>query len=155
MDPAPITGVYTVGTLNAVPKNVEIYERKGTGKPASLLDKLGVKPGHRVLLAGHFAEDFITSLTEAGADVSVAQGPDHDLIFLEANSRLDLAELGPLQQHLKRNGAIWSIRPRGVKAITERDVMDVAKSVGLVDVKVARFSDTHTAEKLVIPVSSR
>jgi len=138
-----------------VPKNVEIYERKGTGKPASLLDKLGVRPGHRVLLAGHFSKDFITSLTESGADVSTEPCPDHDLIFLEANSRLDLAEFAPLQLHLRRNGAIWTIRPRGVKSITERDVMDVAKSVGLVDVKVARFSDTHTAEKLVIPVSSR
>ena len=30
-----------------------------------------------------------------------------------------------------------------------------AREAGLVDVKAARFSDTHTAEKLVIPVTRR
>jgi len=39
--------------------------------------------------------------------------------------------------------------------ITERDVMEAAKAAGLVDVKVARFSETLTAEKLVIPVAQR
>ncbi|MFL6248779.1 MAG: hypothetical protein ACJ74H_22330 [Thermoanaerobaculia bacterium] len=29
------------------------------------------------------------------------------------------------------------------------------KAAGLVDVKVVRFSDTHTAEKFVIPLKSR
>jgi len=29
------------------------------------------------------------------------------------------------------------------------------KAAGLVDVKVVRFSDTHTAEKFVIPLASR
>jgi hypothetical protein len=33
--------------------------------------------------------------------------------------------------------------------------MKAGKAAGLVDVKVARFSDTHTAEKFVIPVRDR
>jgi hypothetical protein len=33
--------------------------------------------------------------------------------------------------------------------------MRAGKLAGLVDVKVARFSDTHTAEKFVIPVARR
>lgn len=59
------------------------------------------------------------------------------------------------EKHLKRDGAIWVIRPKGVTAITEADVMKAGKSAGLVDVKVARFSDTHTAEKFVIPLRNR
>lgn len=39
--------------------------------------------------------------------------------------------------------------------MTERDVMEAAKAAGLVDVKVARFSETHTAEKLVVPIAQR
>ncbi|PYR70118.1 MAG: hypothetical protein DMF88_03745 [Acidobacteria bacterium] len=51
--------------------------------------------------------------------------------------------------------AIWVIRPKGSQQISESDVMKAGKAAGLVDVKVARFSETHTAEKFVIPVSRR
>jgi hypothetical protein len=47
------------------------------------------------------------------------------------------------------------IRPKGVTQITEADVLTAGKAAGLVDTKVARFSDTHTAEKLVIPKERR
>lgn len=66
-----------------------------------------------------------------------------------------VAHLEKLKSYLKPEGAIWIIRPKGVTAITENDVMVGGKKAGLVDVKVARFSDTHTAEKFVIPKSKR
>jgi hypothetical protein len=78
-----------------------------------------------------------------------------DIIFYGASTRSALAKLVPLQKNIARNGAIWVIRPKGVAAITERDVMEAGKAAGLVDVKVVRFSDTHTAEKFVIPVAKR
>jgi hypothetical protein len=56
---------------------------------------------------------------------------------------------------MARDGAIWVIRPKGVKTITEADVMTAGKAAGLVDTKVVRFSDSHTAEKLVIPLARR
>jgi hypothetical protein len=34
-------------------------------------------------------------------------------------------------------------------------VRTAGKAAGLVDVKVARFSETHTAEKFVVPVAKR
>jgi hypothetical protein len=33
--------------------------------------------------------------------------------------------------------------------------MTAGKAAGLVDVKVVRFSETHTAEKFVIPLKAR
>ena len=60
-----------------------------------------------------------------------------------------------MQKFLKRDGAIWVIRPKGHADISERDVMKAGKTAGLVDVKVVRFSETHTAEKFVIPVARR
>jgi hypothetical protein len=123
--------------------------------PPSLLDKLGIKAGQRVLLAGRFDKDFSKALVDYGADVSQAPRPENDVIFFEANAKDDLAELAPIQALLKRNGAIWVIRPKGSPAISERDVMHGGKAAGLVDVKVARFSETHTAEKYVIPVTLR
>jgi hypothetical protein len=56
---------------------------------------------------------------------------------------------------LKPDGALWVIRPKGSKAVSEAEVMSAGKHAGLVDVKVASFSDTHTAEKFVIPRAAR
>ena len=138
-----------------MPKSPEIYVRKGASAPTPLLDKLGVKAGQRILLVGKIDKDFASQLTAAGADVSTRKRPANDLIFVDAPDRDALWRLGPLQEHLKREGAIWTVRPKGVKQITERDVMEAAKVAGLVDVKVAKFSETLTAEKLVIPVAQR
>lgn len=123
--------------------------------PPGRLDKLGVKPAHAVLLLGVDDQDFARELAARGARVSTKPKGAADLIFYAANARAALGTLAQLATHLKRDGAIWVIRPRGVKEITEADVMKAGKAAGLVDVKVARFSDTHTAEKFVIPVARR
>ena len=133
----------------------EIYVRKGTGAPATLMEKLGIKPGQRVLIVGTLELEFRDALKRAGADVSTRKQGENDVIFLRADSDGDLGQLWPLQEHMKRDGAIWVIRPRGGKTITEADVLNTGKAAGLVDVKVARFSETHTAEKFVIPVAKR
>jgi hypothetical protein len=123
--------------------------------PPSRLDKLGVKPSQVVLVLGVDDGQFTRDLEERGARVSTKATGHADVIFYAAPSRAALDRLGPLQKHLKRDGAIWVIRPRGVAAITEADVMKAGKAAGLVDVKVVRFSDTHTAEKFVIPLRNR
>jgi hypothetical protein len=43
----------------------------------------------------------------------------------------------------------------GVQHIKESDVLAAGKESGLIDVKVVRFSETHTALKFVVPVSQR
>jgi hypothetical protein len=47
------------------------------------------------------------------------------------------------------------VYPKGQKHITEAGVFAAGKQAGLVDVKVASFSATHTALKFVIPVDRR
>jgi hypothetical protein len=123
--------------------------------PPSRLDKLGVKPSHTVLVLGVDDPQFTRELEQRAARVSTRAAGHADRIFYAAESRAALEKLGSLLKHLHRDGAIWVIRPRGVTAITEADVMKAGKAAGLVDVKVARFSDTHTAEKFVIPRRSR
>jgi hypothetical protein len=108
-----------------------------------------------VLVLGVDDAQFMRELADRGARVARKVAGQADLIFYAAPSRAALDELVPLQKHLKRDGAIWVIRPKGAAAITEPDVMKAGKAAGLVDVKVARFSDTHTAEKFVIPVRDR
>ncbi|MGZ4430534.1 MAG: DUF3052 domain-containing protein [Gaiellales bacterium] len=117
----------------------------------SRLDKLDVKPGQRVLVEGSVAAEFVRELRERAPD----DGSPADLIFLAVESPADLERLADLEGSLERGGAIWVIRPKGRKDVTEGGVMAAGRAAGLVDVKVARFSDTHTAEKFVIPLDRR
>ena len=123
--------------------------------PPSRIDKLDVKPGHLVLFVGIRDVTLREEIETRGATVLARGFEPVDVIFVAANERRDLERLATVQKFLKRDGAIWVIRPKGSASISESDVMSAGRSVGLVDVKVVRFSGTHTAEKFVIPVSKR
>jgi hypothetical protein len=123
--------------------------------PPSRIDKLDVKPGHVVLFVGIRDATLREEIETRGATVIARVIDPVDTIFVAANERADLRRLVTLQNFLKRDGAIWVIRPKGSSSISENDVMTAGKAVGLVDVKVVRFSETHTAEKFVVPVSKR
>jgi hypothetical protein len=124
--------------------------------PRSLLDKLGVKPGMRVSILGVRDADFLTQIATRIPDASTRARKGTDIAFLAAESVADLARLRALRDTLVPNGAIWVVHTKG-KAATLRDVevFAAARKAGLVDTKVAAFSATHTAEKLVIPVAGR
>jgi hypothetical protein len=122
-----------------------------------LLDKLGVKPGMRVAVIDLADGDFLDSLAERTSDVTLGPPlPGTDLILLGADTIEQLMRIAVLRSALVPAGAIWVISRKG-KAATLRDVdvIDAAKSVGLVDNKVVAFSPTHTALRLVIPVALR
>lgn len=124
--------------------------------PKSVLQKLGIKPGQCVALVQLEEPGFREQLDAMG--VEVAEGKPRkgcDAIFLGANSRGDLHLIESLKARLVPTGTLWVVRPRGVPEITEGDVMTAGQAVGLVDVKVVRFSERRTAEKFVIPVAAR
>lgn len=124
--------------------------------PKSVLDKLGVRAGMRVSVLGIKDAGFIARLRGAGAVVSVGRGrKESDMVFLGIDKKAGLSRLATAQEWLTPAGAIWVIRPKGTPQITDRDVIAAGKAAGLVDTKVVRFSDTHSAEKLVIPRSRR
>lgn len=124
--------------------------------PRSLADKLDVKPGMRVSLCGVRDAAFRELLNARTGDIFEGKpGKESDLIFLGAEAQKELAKLRPLEASLKRNGAIWVVYPKGRKEITEHDVRGAGLQAGLVDVKVARLSETHTALKFVIPAARR
>jgi hypothetical protein len=124
--------------------------------PPSRLDKLGVKPGMHVLFVACSDQPFAAEVKARGAKVpkSAAAG-GADIVFYGAERRETLNRLERLRESIKPNGAIWVIRPKGQQAITEADVMAAGKRAGLVDVKVVSFSETHTAEKFVVPLARR
>jgi hypothetical protein len=124
--------------------------------PKTIVDKLGVKPGTRVSLIG-VTDDGFRALLRARTD-DVAEGepsPDSDLVLLQVDDRADLAQLGGLEPTIKRDGGIWVVAPRGRPDVSEADVLGAGRAAGLVDTKVARFSDTHTAHRFSIPEARR
>lgn len=126
--------------------------------PRSRLDKLGVKPEHRVALRGAFDSGFMAELFARTPTVDQSEGrttADIDILFMAAERRTALAGLPAMVLELKKTGAIWVVRPKGSADIREDEVREAARTAGLVDVKVVAFSTTHTAEKLVIPVARR
>lgn len=124
--------------------------------PKSLLDKLGVKPSESVSLIGSFAADFLASLKKHGAQISRNKlAKDSPWVFLAVDSSKELNRLPSLAKSLDGATALWLVYPKGQKSVTEADVRSAGLKSGLVDIKVASFSPTHTALKFVIPKSKR
>jgi hypothetical protein len=137
------------GTKSARPPERDYYHR-------SLLDKLGVKPEHRIALLGIRDGSFLKELATRATDVSVDHPrADCDLIFYAAENKKDLPHLETMAAAIKKNGAIWVVYPKGQTQIREIDVIAAGKGAGLVDNKVVAFSGTHTALRLVIPLARR
>jgi hypothetical protein len=123
--------------------------------PPQRSDKLGVKPGMRISLVGIGDEEFREELAARAADVSARARKNSDLIFVAAETRAALKKVAGLSASVKPNGAVWVVFPKGVTRVTEAEVLTNGRAAGLTDVKVVRFSPTHTALKFVIPVDRR
>jgi hypothetical protein len=123
--------------------------------PPSRLDKIGVKPGHKVAILGVSDPTLAGELSERGAIIAKRALARTDIVFFGAGKKLDLDRLESLKPAIHPSGAIWIVHPKGVKEITQNDVMAATKAAGLVDTKACAFSVTHTALKAVIPVKNR
>jgi hypothetical protein len=124
--------------------------------PKGVLDKLGIKPEMLVSVLGVTDRSFLDELTSRVEDVRIGKvARSSDVIIAAINTPKELTLFERLQASLKKDGAIWAVRPKGVPAVSEATVMNAARDAGLVDVKVVRFSDTHTAEKFVRPKLAR
>ena len=118
--------------------------------PPSLMDKLGVKADLTVRLIGGFDEfepGFRKDISERQAVVA-AKGKC-ELLFFAAGRSAELERIRKLKANLKPGGALWVIYPKGVPEIKEIEVIQAGRAAGMKDVKVARFSATHTALKFV------
>jgi hypothetical protein len=125
----------------------------GSGRP--LLDKLGVKPGMRVALVAFRDAPFEAELAERGASV-VDLSPGLDLVFYRVERPADLHRIAELRPLIHDAGAIWVLRVKGAGlTVREVDVIEAGRAFDLVDNKIASFSDTLAAMRLVVPLNQR
>jgi hypothetical protein len=123
--------------------------------PRSRIEKLGVKPGARVVVLGLDDAEFDRELAALTKNISRQPGKDCDFIFLHAPEVAALKQLRRLRSSLKPAGALWVVWPKGQPHIKEDYVRRAALAAGLVDVKVMSFSDALSALKLMIPRRKR
>ena len=124
--------------------------------PPGRLDKLDVKPGDSLGLICIRDETFLSeAAVRAGSIWHDKPQKNTGIIFLAAEALFALRQLVRLQKYIRPDGAIWVVYPKGQDYIREQDVLAAGRGAGLVDVKVVRFSETHTALKMVIPVAKR
>lgn len=124
--------------------------------PKSVMEKMGVKPGLKVVIVGRFETSFRTEIMDTlGVKPGVRPVPGCDLVFYLLVHENDVHKFEELVPAIAPDGGIWAVYPRGRKDLTEDTVRAAARGAGLVDIKVVRVSEKHGALKLVIPRSAR
>ena len=121
----------------------------------SRIEKLGVRPGMRVSVLGVPDADFREELVAAGADVSTRVRRGSAMLFVAVDGQAGLDRLGRLEPYIERNGSVWAVFAKGRRELRDVDIIGAGVVAGLVDNKVIRFSDTHTAFRFVIPLARR
>jgi hypothetical protein len=127
-----------------------------------LPQKLGIKPGHRLVLL-HAPAGFDRTLGRLPADVTVARRLSrelHDVIVLFTKGRAELEEeFGPVSQRLKPAGGLWVSWPKKASGVTtdltEDVVREIGLAAGLVDNKVCAVDETWSGLRFVIRVRDR
>jgi hypothetical protein len=130
-----------------------------SGKP--VVEKLGVKPGFRILCAGAPAvyADIVGKLP-AGVTMASAAKPPLDMVHLFVTEAKGLAgRLRDYRKAIAPDGMIWVSWPKkssGVATdLSDVVVRDTALPLGLVDIKVCSIDDTWSGLKFVIPKDQR
>lgn len=122
-----------------------------------LLDKLGVKPGSKVAVVDLEDAAFLKLLRTRTRDVTTGKPKALcDLVFYGATTFGDLERLRELKTWIEPNGAVWVIRPKGGRSeLRDTDLIDAGLAAGLVDNKIASFSETHGAMRFVYRLRDR
>jgi hypothetical protein len=110
----------------------------------------------RVSLLGLGEDWFVELLAERSDDLHDAPAAGSDLVFFRVERAEELGRLSDLRHLIKEEGAIWVLRTKGAgRTVTEHDIIQAAARGGLVDNKIASFSDRLGAMRLVIRVKDR
>jgi hypothetical protein len=124
-----------------------------SGKP--LVDKLGIKPGHRLALIDAPA-GFPAGLGKLPDGVAIAdpKAGDLDVILFFADRARTLEKQMPSAiERLAQAGMLWIAWPKQSSRvptdITEDVIRRIALAAGVVDVKVCAISDVWSGLKLV------
>lgn len=126
-----------------------------------LLQKLGIKPGHQMLLL-HAPDSYEAWLQTPLAPLLAKKKDDAHLVHLfAANKKVFEAAMKKLEPLYRKNTSLiiwvsWYKKSAGIATdITEDIIRAYALQHGLVDIKVCAVSEQWSGLKLVVPVAKR
>ena len=124
-----------------------------------LARKLGIKPGHRVLLLGA-PEGFTLPELPEGVKVATRAGGVADVIVAFQHRRAELAKRMPvLRERMDPAAGLWIAWPKRASKVatdlTEDVVRELALANTLVDNKVCAIDDVWSGLRLVIRLKDR
>jgi hypothetical protein len=122
-----------------------------------LLDKLGVKPSSKIAIVNLENPGFVKLLRARTADI-VAGKPRSkcDIVFMGADTPAELRKLDEVKSWIEPDGAIWVVRLKGGRgSLSDTDLIAAGLAAGLVDNKIASFSETHGAMRFVYRLRDR
>ena len=118
--------------------------------------KTTLRVGRQTFAGTGTDETILADLVSRGASIVTGRVPvGTPLVLWRVTKAAQLDRLPGIVKHLARTGAIWAVHPRGDASVADTVIFAAAKAAGLTYTKVVRFSETDTAEKLVIPVAAR
>ena len=127
----------------------------------ALVQKIGLKAGHRLALAGE-PKDFIKELAPLPDDVIIVTGGNKplDCVILFASEAHGLeARMVRWAKRLAPAGMLWVTWPKKaskvVTDVTEAMVRQTGLDVGLVDVKICAVNDIWSGLKFVRRLKDR
>lgn len=132
------------------------WEKKLGEAPKRLIDKLDVKPDATVWLYDVSDTDLVAQVNERTRKATSGRSAkDCDVVFVQVNGAADLDRIERAASAIKPDGAVWVVHPKGKSGVADTVIYGRANALGMTYTKVARVSDTLTAEKLVWPRASR
>lgn len=127
----------------------------------ALVQKIGLKPGHRIALAGE-PDGFLKELEPLPDGVTMAEGGRAllDCVILFASEARTLeARIVRWKARLAPAGMLWVAWPKKaskmVTDVTEALVRDTGLGAGLVDVKICAVNDIWSGLKFVRRLKDR
>ena len=132
------------------------WRKKLEEPPKQLIDKLDVKPGAKVWLWHIDDATLAAQVTARTSNASSGRSATScNVVFVQVDSNDDLDRIDRAANAIVDDGAIWVVHPKGKNGVADTAIFGKAKALGLTYTKVARVSETLSAEKLVWPRSSR
>jgi hypothetical protein len=151
-----ITSPAAIVSLSLDEKSAATWRKKLEEPPKRLIDKLDVKPDMKVWLFRVGDEVLATQVAERTRNIVRGSSASNcDVVFVGVDTSAQLERIERALDAIVDRGAIWVVRPKGADGVADTAIFAKAKSLGLTYIKVARVSDTLTAEKLVRPLAAR
>jgi len=125
-------------------------------QPKGLFEKLEIGPQSRVAVVDVRDSLFLTALRERTSNIAEGRVPEGaSVVLFGAETREALRKIPLIRARMIDTGAVWIVRPKGSKSISEGDILEAVRDAGLVDTKVVALSKAYTAHKCVIPLEMR